>query len=60
MIELLKKKVTSSLAYVQFMRIRDKITRSIHKYLLVFFDCTAPCLTFLCIKTPNPEEDEIS
>ena len=53
MLESLKKKVTSSSTYV-------KCTQSLLNHLLAFFDCIAPCLTFLCTKAPNSEENEIS
>ena len=56
MLENIKKKVTNSAVYVKFLRMRDKVTKRILNGLLAFFDIIGPCLSFIFIKTPNPDE----
>ena len=60
----IKEKVTSSPAYVKFIRIRDKVAKCILDNLLAFFSYISPVLIFLCIKKedfdgPNDVRNEL-
>ena len=42
-------------AYVELLKVREKVLKRILTALLAFFDLIAPVLTFLCIKKPDTE-----
>ena len=54
--EKIKQDVTTSSIYINSLRKRDELANGILNRFLHFFNKIAPCLTFVCTKTPDVDK----